>query len=73
MSEAALIRAVLPQHTAKRLAQLMGHSLKTAQHWLYYGPACNRRRELAQALLAELDREDADRRELRRRLSDMAA
>jgi hypothetical protein len=73
VSDAALIKAVIPQHTAKRLARLMGHSLKTAQHWLYYGPACGKRRELAIALLAEYDREEEKRASIRRRLLEWAA
>jgi hypothetical protein len=32
-------------------------TVSTAKHWLYYGPAWRRRRELAQALLDEMDRE----------------
>jgi hypothetical protein len=73
VTEAALIRVALPRHTAKRLARLMGCSTETAKHWLYYGPAWRRRRELAQALIAEMDREDAAREEARRRLVEMAA
>jgi transposase-like protein len=71
--EAAVIRAVLPGHTVKRLARLMGVSPETAKHWLQYGPAFRRRRELARVLEQELDRQDAEERALARQwCSDQA-
>lgn len=62
VTDAALIRAVLRPHATKRLARLMDVPVRTAKHWLYYGPAAARRRELALILLAEMDREDAEDR-----------
>lgn len=69
----ATIRTALPGNTQKRLERLMGLKPDTAKHWLYYGPAAARRRELARRLLEEMDREDATARaEARRRLSELA-
>jgi hypothetical protein len=56
------IRTVLPRHTTKLLARLMDLNPETARRWLYYGPARHRRRELATALLAEMDRQDVEER-----------
>ena len=74
VTDAAVIRTVLPRHTVKRLAQLMGISPETAKHWLYYGPARSRLGELNAALARELDRQDAEERaRARLRLSRSAA
>ena len=73
VSEAAVIHAVLPRHSAKRLARLMSVPLETARSWLYRNLSSARRRELALALLAELDRQDAEERaDARRQLKEMA-
>lgn len=73
VSAAVPIQIVLPRHTAKRLAILTGAPLKTAKHWLYYGPARHRARELAVILLAEMDRQDAEERaRARQALAELA-
>lgn len=73
MSEASAIRVVYPRYTMKLLARRMGLPLDTARHWLYRNLCPARRRELALALLAELDRQDAEERaEARRQLIEMA-
>jgi len=65
-------RLVYPRHTMKRLALAMNVPLDTARHWIYRGIAPRRRRELALALIAELDAQDGDRERLRLRLVDLA-
>ena len=73
MTDAATIRAVYPAHTMKMLARLMGVPLDTARTWLYRHLSAARRRELALALIAELDRQDAEERaDARRQLLEMA-
>lgn len=73
VNEAAIVRAVLPRHTVKRLAALMNVPLGTAHEWLYRTFSASRRREIATALLAQLDREDEQRQVYRRQLTEMAA
>jgi hypothetical protein len=62
MTDAAVIRAVYPSGTMKRLARLMGVPLDTARHWLFRKVSAARRRELALALLRELDEQDRNER-----------
>lgn len=73
MTDAELIRAVQPRHTMKWLARTTGAPLETARYWLYrhFNPA--QRRQVAAALLAEMDRQDIDRAAMRRRLASWAA
>lgn len=73
VNDAAIVRAVLPRHTAKRLAALMNVPLGTAHEWLYRTFSASRRREIAMALIAQLDREDEQRQVYRRQLTRMAA
>lgn len=72
MTDAAVIRAVYPRHTMKRLAAAMNIPIDTARHWLFRKVSAERRRDLALALLAEMDRQDAERRLLRRTLYEAA-
>jgi hypothetical protein len=72
MTEAATIRAVYPAHTMKSLARLMGVPIDTARTWLYRHLCAARRRELALALIAELDRQDIERAVVRQKLNMMA-
>lgn len=71
MTDAQLIRAVYQRHTMKRLAQAMNAPLETARSWLYRSFSPARRRELALALIAEFDRQDAERALVRAHLLDM--
>jgi hypothetical protein len=73
MSEADAIRRVYQRHAMKRLAGSMGVPLDTARHWLYRRFSNERRRELARALLAQMDAEEVGRSALRRRLAQWAA
>lgn len=73
VNEAAAIRAVLPQHPAKRLARLLGLPLGTAHEWIYRRFSTARRVELARALLEEMNRQEVERTALRRRLAEWAA
>jgi hypothetical protein len=68
VTDAALITAVLPRNTMKRLALLMGAPLDTARHWLYRHLSADRRREVCRRLLIEFDRQEAERAEIRRQL-----
>lgn len=61
VSDAEIIRAVFPRHTAKLLARAMNAPIATARSWLYRSLSSTRRRELALALIAQIDREDAER------------
>jgi hypothetical protein len=57
VSEAAAIRAVLPRHTVKRLAHLLGLPLGTAHEWVYRRvPQRAISGDRADALIAECDR-----------------
>jgi len=73
IDEAAAIRAVYPRHTMKMLARLLGMPLDTARHSLYRRFSSARRRELARALLAEMDAQEVGRDAVRRRLAEWAA
>lgn len=74
MSEvAAIVRTVYPGHALKRVAGVMNAPLDTVRTWLYRRLSASRRRELALALLAELDRQDAERACVRRQLGVWAA
>lgn len=73
MSEvAAIVHVIYPGHPMKRVAGVMSVPLDTVRHWLYRRVSAARRRELALALLAELDRQDAERAAVRRQLTDWA-
>jgi len=72
MSDAAVIQAVFPSHSAKRLACLMDVPLETARSWIYRHLSAARRRELAMALIAELDRQDIERMAVHQKLNEMA-
>lgn len=73
MTDAEVLRTALPASTMKTLARVVGAPLDTARHWLYrrFNPA--QRRDLAAALLAEMDRQDVRRHAARRRLAEWAA
>lgn len=73
MTDAEVLRAALPASTMKMLARVTGRPIDTARTWLYrrFNPA--QRRELAAALLAEMDRQDVRRDAARRRLAEWAA
>ena len=73
IDEAAAVRAVYPRNTMKELARLLGMPLDTARHSLYRRFSSARRRELAQALLAEMDAQEVERDAVRRRLAEWAA
>jgi hypothetical protein len=73
VNEAAAIRAVYPRHTMKSLARKMGVPLDTARHWLYRHFNTAQRRELARALLKEMDEQDVGRSALRRTLAEWAS
>lgn len=73
IDEAAAIRAVYPRHTMKALARLLGMPIDTARHSLYRRFSSARRRELATALLAEMDAQEVERSAVRRRLAEWAA
>lgn len=72
MTDAELIRAVQPRDTMKWLARTTGAPIDTARHWLYrhFNPA--QRRQVAKALLVEMDRQDVERSAFRRRLAEWA-
>ena len=72
LTDAALIRLVLPDNTAKRLARAIGLPLATARCWLYRGVSLSRRRELAMRLLIEMDKQDVPRESARRVLLEWA-
>lgn len=73
MTDAEIVRAVYPRNTMKRLARTAGAPIDTARHWLYrhFSPA--QRKELARALLAEMDEQEVGRTVVRRRLAEWAA
>lgn len=73
VSDTALIKAVLPRHSPKLLSRLMGVPIETARHWIYKRLSNTRRRDLARALLEEMDRQDVERSALRYRLAQWAA
>lgn len=73
VNEAAAIRIALPRHPVKRLARLLGVPIGTAHDWIYRRLSVGRQQEIARAILAEMDREDAEERAAaRRRLEVMA-
>jgi len=73
VTEADAIRAVYPRHSMKRLARSMGVPLDTARHWLYRHFNEAQRKELARALLKEMDEQDVGRGALRRILAEWSA
>lgn len=73
MTDAEAIRAVFPRHTMKSLARALGVPIDTARHWIYRHLSKARRREVALALLAQLDAEDLRRQDVRKRLEGMVS
>lgn len=73
MSDGDVIRAVYPRDTMKRVARLMDVPLDTARHWIYRNLSAARRKELGDALIAELDSQQVGLIALRRRLAQWAA
>jgi hypothetical protein len=73
VTDESIIRAALPYHGPKRLARLMAVPIETARHWYYKHMSSARRRELAMALLAEMDAQEVERGAVRRRLAEWAA
>ena len=73
VTDESVIRAALPYHGPKRLATLMAVPVETARHWYYKRLSSARRKELAQALLDEMDRQEVQRSALRRRLAQWAS
>jgi hypothetical protein len=69
VNDATVIRGVLPRHSVKHVSRLLGVPIGTAHEWLYRRLSATRRRELADALLAEMDKQDVERSALRRRLA----
>ena len=71
--EAAAIRFIYPRHTLKRVARRMRWPLGTAREYVYrnFNPA--HRKELAKALLQEMDAQDVERAAWRRRLAEWAS
>lgn len=72
MTNEAVIRAVLPKHGPKRLSRIMDVPIETARGWYYRHLSVARTRDLALALLAEMDAEDQRRAAHRERLLLMA-
>lgn len=68
---AADIRAAFPNHTMKQLARALGAPIDTARALLYRGVWPSRRREVALAIIAELDKQDAERARVRARVESM--
>ena len=75
VNDGSVIRAVLPAggNGPKRLARLMSVPVETARCWYYRHLSSSRRREVAAALLAEMDKQDVERSALRRRLAEWAS
>lgn len=71
LTDRAIMRAVLPTNGPKRLAQLLGAPIETARTWYYRTLSSSRRREIALALLKELDAENARRAAVREQLVKM--
>lgn len=67
------MRFIYQQHTLKRVARRMRWPIGTAREYLYrnFNPA--HRKELAKALLQEMDEQDVERSAWRRRLAEWAA
>lgn len=72
MNDVAAIRMVFPKHPTKMLSAIMGVPIGTAREWLYRRFSASRRRELAVALLAEMDEQDRRRAALRTHLKRLA-
>lgn len=68
-----IARAVHPRDTLKWLARRLDVPIGTARHWLYVKFSSDRRRELARALLDEMDQQDLERSAIRRTLARWAA
>lgn len=68
----AVIRAVLPRNGPKLLSRLIDSPIETARHYYYKHLSAARRREVALALLAEMDEQDRKREALRQHLQSMA-
>lgn len=71
MNDQAVLRAVLPSNGPKLLARLLGSPVETARHYFYRHLSASRRREVALALLAELDRQERRLAVVRQHLEQM--
>lgn len=72
MNDQMAIRGVLPDNGPKRLARLLGAPFETARYFFYKHLSAARRREVALALLAEMDRQERSRAAIRQHLLEMA-
>lgn len=70
---ASAVRGVFPRHAEKELARLMNKSLGWAHEVLYRRFSSAHRRDLARALLREMEKQDVARIALRRQLATWAA
>jgi hypothetical protein len=73
INEAAAIRVVFPKHTRKHLARVMNRPIGWAVESYYRRFSAAHRRDLARALLAEMDAQDVERKALRRILAQWAS
>jgi len=72
VTSTAAIDGALSRHWPKRLARSVRVSVETARFWIYKGMPDRRRREIAQAVLAECDRLEAVIADTRRRWGEVA-
>lgn len=71
LSDQIILQAVLPANGPKLLARLIGTPLTTAKRFYYQNLSGKRRREVALALIAEMDRQDRRRAVIRQQLERM--
>lgn len=71
MTDADLVRAVYRTHALKRLAQDIRVTLRTSRRILHERFSASRRREVALALRAELEKQAAERAVLLARVEEI--
>jgi hypothetical protein len=72
MPERSILKLIFPSNTPKHVARLMDVPLETARTWVYRNISNARRRELAEKLLTQIDKDRGRLDEIERQLLEIA-
>jgi hypothetical protein len=72
MPERSILKYLFPSNTPKHVARLMDVPFETAKTWVYRNMSNARRRELAEKLLTQIDKDRGRLDEIERQLLEIA-
>jgi hypothetical protein len=72
MPERSILKLIFPSNTPKHVARLMDVPLETARTWVYRKMSNARRRELAEKLLIQIDKDRGRFDAIERQLLEIA-